>query len=301
VAALEENPEGVVILCVDPEQVRSSGVAQNVLPKKRLTYRVTTQRDFEQTVEQFFGATLDDASVSDLLSGLDDHEEDALSLRDEVSAAADNELVKLVNKIIIDAYRQGASDIHIEPRPGKEKTQIRFRKDGSLVPYIEIPASYRNALVTRIKIMCDLDISERRKPQDGKIRFRQVRPGRPGAARGHAAHRRAAGGRGDAPARHGEADPDRPARPAALQPRAPQERDRQALRHVLRARPHRLGQDHHAALHPGLHQHAGPKIWTAEDPVEITQKGLRQVQVNPKAGTRPSPRRCAPSCAPTRT
>ncbi|HNH64789.1 MAG TPA: GAF domain-containing protein, partial [Thauera aminoaromatica] len=129
----EENPEGVVILCVDPEQVRSSGVAQNVLPKKRLTYRVTTQRDFELTVEQFFGVTLDDASVSDLLSGLDDHEEDALSLRDEVNAAADNELVKLVNKIIIDAYRQGASDIHIEPRPGKEKTQIRFRKDGSLV------------------------------------------------------------------------------------------------------------------------------------------------------------------------
>ena len=54
--------------------------------------------------------------VSDLLSGLDDHEEDSLSLKDEVTAAADNELVKLVNKIIIDAYRQGASDIHIEPR-----------------------------------------------------------------------------------------------------------------------------------------------------------------------------------------
>ena len=49
-------------------------------------------------------------------------------------------------------------------------------------------------------------------------------------------------------------------------------------------RPHRLGQDHHAALHPELHQHPGAKIWTVEDPVEITQKGLRQVQVNRKAG-----------------
>jgi len=66
--------------------------------------------------------------------------------------------VKLVNKIIVDAYNQGASDIHVEPLPGKGKTGIRFRKDGSLSPYIEIPPSYRNPLVTRLKIMCDLDI-----------------------------------------------------------------------------------------------------------------------------------------------
>ena len=59
------------------------------------------------------------------------------------SAAADNELVKFVNKIIIDAYNQGVSDIHVEPYPGKAKTEIRFRKDGTLVPYIEVPASYR--------------------------------------------------------------------------------------------------------------------------------------------------------------
>ena len=56
------------------------------------------------------------------------------------SAAADNELVKFVNKVIIDAYHQKASDIHIEPLPGKAKTGIRFRIDGSLQPYIEVPA-----------------------------------------------------------------------------------------------------------------------------------------------------------------
>ena len=95
---------------------------------------------------------------------------------DEVSAAADNELVKLVNKVIIDAYNQGASDIHIEPYPGKAKTEIRFRKDGSLGPYIEVPASYRAAIAARLKIMCDLDISEKRKPQDGKIKFKKFGP-----------------------------------------------------------------------------------------------------------------------------
>ena len=85
--------------------------------------------------------------------------------------------MKLVNKIVIDAYSQNASDIHIESYPGKGKTEIRFRKDGSLETYIEVPAAYRNAIVARIKIMCDLDISEkRRKPQDGKIKFKKFGP-----------------------------------------------------------------------------------------------------------------------------
>src|SRR5262249_34969227 len=99
-----------------------------------------------------------------------------ITTAEDLDAAADNELVKLVNKVIVDAYQQGASDIHIESYPGKMKTEIRFRKDGSLVPYIEVPASYRSALVARLKIMCDLDISERRKPQDGKIKFRKFGP-----------------------------------------------------------------------------------------------------------------------------
>jgi len=81
-----------------------------------------------------------------------------------------------VNKIIVDAYNQGASDIHVEPLPGKAKTGIRFRKDGSLSNYIEVPAAYRNPLVTRLKIMCDLDISEKRRPQDGKIKFKKYGP-----------------------------------------------------------------------------------------------------------------------------
>src|SRR5260370_39203936 len=82
---------------------------------------------------------------------------------DEVSAAADNELVKLVNKAIVDDYNQGASDIHIEPYPGKAKTEIRFRKDSSPGPYIEVPATNREATLPRIKIRNDLAISENAK------------------------------------------------------------------------------------------------------------------------------------------
>ncbi|WEN41108.1 Type II secretion system protein E [Thauera sp. GDN1] len=280
----EENADGVVVLCIDPEQVRSSGVAQNVLPKKRLSFRVTTQRDFEQTVEQYFGGALDDASVTDLLSGLDEREEEVGSLKDDVSAAADNELVKLVNRIIVDAYRQGASDIHIEPRPGKEKTLIRFRKDGSLVPYIEIPASYRNPLVTRVKIMCDLDIAERRKPQDGKIRFRKFAPI---DLELRVATLPTQGGMEDVVMRLlANSEPIQIDKLGLL----PFNLDR--LKATI-AKPYGIffvcgptGSGKTTTLHSILNYINTPdtKIWTVEDPVEITQKGLRQVQVNRKAG-----------------
>src|SRR6478736_4339488 len=85
---------------------------------------------------------------------------------------SDNSIIKLANQIVIDAYRRGASDIHIEPN-GKERTvMVRFRVDGECVAYQEIPSNYRLPLVARFKIMALLDIAERRKPQDGKIRFR---------------------------------------------------------------------------------------------------------------------------------
>src|SRR5207237_10404246 len=94
----------------------------------------------------------------------------------QYAAAAHTEVVKPVNKQVIHPYNPGVSDIPIEPYPGKAKTEIRFRKDGSLANYIEVPASYRAAIVARIKIMCDLDISEKRKPQDGKIKFKKFGP-----------------------------------------------------------------------------------------------------------------------------
>ena len=90
---------------------------------------------------------------------------------DQPIEQSDNSLVRLINNMIIEAHREGASDIHIESYPGREKIRIRFRKDGLLRTYLELPPNYRNALIARIKIMCDLDISERRKPQDGKINF----------------------------------------------------------------------------------------------------------------------------------
>ena len=281
----EETAEGVVVLCIDPEQVRSAGTVQNVLQKKRLSYRVTSAHEFELTVEKFFDSSLDDASVGDLLFGLGEDEDEGGGLKDDVTAAADNELVKLVNKIIVDAYRQGASDIHIEPRPGREKTLVRFRKDGSLVPYIEVPASYRSPLVTRIKVMCDLDISERRKPQDGKIKFRKFAPL---DVELRVATLPTQGGLEDVVMRLLPNNEPLPITELGLLP-FNLERLKQAV-----AKPYGIffvcgptGAGKTTTLHSILNYINTPetKIWTVEDPVEITQKGLRQVQVNRKAGT----------------
>src|SRR3982751_2984832 len=180
---IDDTKDGLVVLCLDPERIRSSRIASNVFPRARIVYRVSTHKEWKETLNSFYGQeaaqNMDLGNVEDLLGAMgDDSLDGALdaAAADEVSAAADNELVKLVNKVIVDAYNQNVSDIHIEPYPGKAKTEIRFRKDGSLAPYIEVPASYRAAIAARIKIMCDLDIAEKRKTQDGKIKFRKFGP-----------------------------------------------------------------------------------------------------------------------------
>jgi type II secretory ATPase GspE/PulE/Tfp pilus assembly ATPase PilB-like protein len=283
---IEDSKDGLVILATDPEQVKTARVINSIFPKSKFVYRVTTQAEFDKTTNDFFGAGSDTASVGELLSGLDSDDEEgseSISVTD-LSAAADNELVKLVNKIIVDAYKQGASDIHIEPRPGKEKTTIRFRKDGSLENYIEIPANYRSALSARLKIMCDLDISERRKPQDGKIKFKKYGPL---DIELRVATIPSAGGVEDIVMRILAAGEPIPLEKLGVLPH-----NLERLKAAV-SKPYGLffvcgptGSGKTTTLHSVLNFLNKPdtKIWTAEDPVEITQKGLRQVQVNRKSG-----------------
>jgi len=281
---LEDSKDGIVVLTLDPEKTRASRMVNNVFPRSKIVYRVTTSREFVSTLDQMFGGVLDDGgNIDDLLGDLTAEGEIEAS-EDIASAASDNELVKLVNKIIIDAYQQGASDIHIEPYPGKSKTEIRFRKDGSLFPYIQVPASYRNALAARLKIMCDLDISERRKPQDGKIKFKKFGPL---DIELRVATIPSQGGVEDIVMRILAAGEPIPLDKLGLSPRN--------LKNCKDAiqKPYGLffvcgptGSGKTTTLHSVLGYLNTPdtKIWTAEDPVEITQRGLRQVQMLPKAG-----------------
>jgi type II secretory ATPase GspE/PulE/Tfp pilus assembly ATPase PilB-like protein len=285
-APVEDAKEGLIVLTTDPERIRASRLVANIFPKHRVVYRVTTVREFVSTLDQFFGGEMGDGgSIGDLLSDMgEDVDEESGIAGDDVSMAADNELVKLVNKIIVDAYHQGASDIHIEPYPGKGKTEVRFRKDGTLVPYISVPASYRNAIAARLKIMCDLDISEKRKPQDGKIKFRKFGPL---DIELRVATIPSAGGVEDIVMRILAAG-----EPIPLDKLGVSARNLKHLKETV-TKPYGLffvcgptGSGKTTTLHSvlGHLNTTDTKIWTAEDPVEITQKGLRQVQMNPKAG-----------------
>ncbi|MEP7303365.1 MAG: ATPase, T2SS/T4P/T4SS family, partial [Caldimonas sp.] len=196
---------------------------------------------------------------------------------------SDNSLVRLLNNMVIEAHKDGVSDIHIESYPGKEKIRVRFRKDGTLRTYLELPSTYRSALIARVKIMCDLDISERRKPQDGKINFAKFSPQ-------HKIELRVAtiptnGGLEDVVLRLLAS-----AKPIPVDSLGLSENNLKWLLDVVE-RPYGMvlcvgptGSGKTTTLHSVLSHINVPerKIWTAEDPVEITQPGLRQVQINPK-------------------
>lgn len=196
---------------------------------------------------------------------------------------SDNSLVRLINNMIVEAHKDGVSDIHIESYPGREKIRIRFRKDGLLRTYLELPASYRNAMIARVKIMCDLDISEKRKPQDGKINFAKFAPQ-------HRIELRVAtipthGGLEDVVMRILAS-----AKPIPLDRLGLSEHNLAELKKAIE-RPYGMvlcvgptGSGKTTTLHSALSHINVPerKIWTAEDPIEISQPGLRQVQVNPR-------------------
>jgi type II secretory ATPase GspE/PulE/Tfp pilus assembly ATPase PilB-like protein len=201
---------------------------------------------------------------------------------EQQAGQADSTLVKLVNKMIIDAVEQNASDIHIEA--SGRSLRVRFRKDGVLVNYLDIPARFRAAVISRLKIMSQLDIAERRKPQDGKIAFKRFGPL---DVELRIATIPTANGLEDVVMRVLVAATPRPIEEIGF--------DAEALATVKRlmSRPHGLflvcgptGSGKTTTLHSllGFLNTPDIKIWTAEDPIEITQPGLRQVQMNPKIG-----------------
>lgn len=223
-------------------------------------------------------------SIVDLLSA--SVAADAPEIEEETKKVTekDSVIVKLVNKIIYDACMNGASDVHIEPYPGKKDVVVRVRVDGQCSVYQRIPYKYKYAIPSRIKIMADLDIAERRKPQDGKIDFKKFGPL---DTELRVATMPTVGGLEDVVVRI-LASGD----PLAFNDLGLTDRNLQVFRRAFSS-PYGLvlvvgptGSGKTTTLHSCLAQinTTQRKIWTAEDPVEITQTGLRQVQVNPRIG-----------------
>lgn len=240
--------------------------------------------DIEAAIRSYGEVTINDIAQQDSLDDLAPAEQVKPVKPEAEPALNDNAVVRLVNKIINDAHAQGASDIHIETQVASNRTIIRFRKDGSLTQYFELPPVYRNPVISRLKIMCNLDISEKRKPQDGKINFANFG--------GLELELRVA----TIPTLEGYEDVVMrllaQGKPKALNDIGLSPRNQRAIEEIA-AKPYGLflvcgptGSGKTTSLHSVLNHLNTPdrKIWTAEDPVEITQDGLCQVQVNAKIG-----------------
>ncbi|HUR81518.1 MAG TPA: GspE/PulE family protein, partial [Thermoanaerobaculia bacterium] len=230
------------------------------------------------------GSTGESADWAKILDSLGEGEkvelDDTPSAEPEIDET-DSGIVKLANQLIIEAFSRGASDIHVEPDGARSPCTIRLRIDGDCQKFMEIPGAHRNALVQRLKIMAKLDISEKRKPQDGKIRFKYSK----GTIELRVATIPTANQNEDVVMRILAAS-----KPLPLDKMGFSERNLAAFKQIL-TKPYGIclvvgptGSGKTTTLHSalGFINTEDMKIWTAEDPVEITQKGLRQVQVQPK-------------------
>jgi len=285
---MSRNGDTIEVLIDDPNSFQKIQDIKRLFPVKEIKFSVALREDILRVVNSLTtdlspGASQD--SIASIIGELASEEQDAADQSEgPLLDMNDNVIVRLAHQIIIDAYQAGASDIHIEPYSDKKDTVIRFRVDGNCYEYQKVPPSYRRALASRFKIMSRLDISERRKPQDGKIKFRY--------------QDREIELRVATIPTQGVDNEDVVLRilassePIPLEKLNMSERNLQEFRQIL-AKPYGIilcvgptGSGKTTTLHSALGHINDPetKIWTAEDPVEITQYGLRQVQVLPKIG-----------------
>jgi type II secretory ATPase GspE/PulE/Tfp pilus assembly ATPase PilB-like protein len=283
---LRRDKDGVEILIDNPNDLDKTQNIKRMFPNDPLRFALGLRRDILQFIEAANNSAAGKGRIEELLGELasetQQESEDPALLG---VAENDSAIVRLVNQIIADGVRAGASDIHVEPYGEKRETLIRFRIDGGCAEYMKLPASYRRAIVSRIKIMSSLDIAERRKPQDGKIKLRfqdnreiELRVATiPTAGRNNE----------DVVMRILTAN-----EPMPLDKMDFSERNLRELKNIVE-KPYGIvlcvgptGSGKTTTLHSTLAVINTPnrKIWTAEDPVEITQYGLRQVQVHPKIG-----------------
>ena len=285
---VSQNGAKVVIAMENPDYLPARDTIRRLIPGKDFEYCVALKEDIFRMIDLFFDVKRsslmeDGGSIEEILGQLESSDDEVVDDAERFSEE-DSAIVQLVNKMIVDAFNRNASDIHIEPRHGKQNAHIRFRIDGACQLYQTIPYTYKRAIVSRLKIMSDLDISERRLPQDGKIKFKKYAPL---DIELRVASIPTAGGNEDVVLRllaGGE--------PLPLEKMGMSERNFKVFAEMI-TKPYGIvlvvgptGSGKTTTLHAALHFINKPetKIWTAEDPVEITQEGLRQVQVHPKIG-----------------
>ena len=278
----------MVLAINDPTDHSIIQEIQQLYRTPKVELRFALKEDIKQFLVAFKGAMKtkrNDKSVGDILDELKLQEIEPSTQDIEIITeddTNDNAVVLLVRKIIEDAYHQMASDIHIEPYGSDREAVVRYRVDGHCQNALNVPSAYIRSVVSRIKVMAKMDISERRKPQDGKIRFK--------TSNNKTIELRVA----TLPTTQNNEDVVlrllASAEPLPLKTMMRQDTF-ERFSNIIE-KPYGIvmvvgptGSGKTTTLHSALAHINKPerKIWTAEDPVEITQYGLRQLQVNPKS------------------
>ena len=285
---IKKQGDTVVIVTIDPSDVGRLQEVMVSVGAQSNEIRVASKEDIVKTLQHLLEPESKKklSTAKDIVGELDresmeekEEDEDALAIEE-----SDSKVVQLVNKIIYDAYNQGVSDIHIEPYGKQMEADIRFRVDGKCDRYLKVPSSHISAIISRIKILSGLDISEKRKPQDGRMKFKvsdnkkiELRVATiPTVGRNEDVVMRILPSGGALPIdKMGLSDRNL---------RELKEMSKKPYGIILVVGP--TGSGKTTTLHATLGYINSPdkKIWTAEDPVEVSQYGLRQVQVLPKIG-----------------
>ncbi len=281
VLPLEDDGERVVVATSEPTDYTIPDSLRFYI-KHRIELVVATSAQISRAILKYYPK--EEYRLDEIIGGLPD---DRLAIEEEVEEAGinemDSQIVTLVNKILMDGYAQKASDIHLEPGQRGQPFQVRYRIDGVCQVAHQIPTMFKKAIISRLKIMSNLDISERRKPQSGKIIV--LHQNNPIEYRVEVTP--TVGGNEDAVLRILTSS-----KPLPLEEMAFSEPNLTALKSIL-DQPNGFilcvgptGSGKTTTLHSALKylNTQEVKIWTAEDPVEITQAGLRQVQVHAKIG-----------------
>ena len=288
-APLSTSNDQVTIIIDNPHDLQREDIIRKIYPEYKINFYISIREhivDFlvnEYRKKESRPDMPDSGSMSDIMDDLSYEEESEDQGEEETTViASDNKVINFANQIIIDAWRKGASDIHIEPSAKSKTTDIRFRVDGVCQKHVQVPSSFIKAVISRLKIMAKLDIAEKRKPQDGKIKFKSK--GKAGLEL-RVATLPTAGKNEDVVMRllH-SGEPMSFMDLGILGYNLPRFLEMVTMPYGLVLVVGPTGSGKTTTLHSALRHINTPerKIWTAEDPIEITQEGLRQVEVNTK-------------------